>query len=525
MFYSILFPTREQHQQPRNSSEPDCFVDLNLDQIFAPILTEDKGFGVSVKKGSDLESFFYTPLQDKDTIVYRQEVAKELEDDGLCALIMAFVHKIKGIEEIISEIRNAMTSPLKWHDNFLVRGRLLEFTEKYSAAITELAEALSGQTLRSAGLRGFADYLASYIKSKEFSEMCAHARRLREKLSSVEYCMNIKFPTIRIRRYEGQEDLGGALLSAFSKFRQEDTEEYQPGGMSESQDYQTEATLLNMVAVVYEDIFADLDSFFDKYSGFDNDTILRFFREIQFYLSWQALIAPLKQKGLPFCYPIMCADASHLYSRDGFDLALAYMNRHKADPIVTNDFTLTAPERILVITGPNQGGKTTFARAFGQMHYLAALGLCVPGREAALYLFDNILTHFEREEDLSTLSGKLQDDLVRLRDIMDKATERSIVIVNEIFGSTTFKDASALGRRMMKALCRLEAPALVVTFIDELAVFGPETVSMMSTVSEEDPARRTFKILRKPPDGLAYAMCLATKHGLAYEQISGRLTQ
>jgi hypothetical protein len=66
---------------------------------------------------------------------------------------------------------------------------------------------------------------------------------------------------------------------------------------------------------------------------------------------------------------------------------------------------------------------------------------------------------------------------------------------------------------------------LVVTFLDELATHGPETISMMSTVSEEDPAKRTFKIMRKPPDGLAFALYLARKHGLTYEQLSGRFTK
>ena len=149
----------------------------------------------------------------------------------------------------------------------------------------------------------------------------------------------------------------------------------------------------------------------------------------------------------------------------------------------------------------------------------------VPGCEAELYLFDRILTHFEREEDLTNLSGMLQDDLMRLRDLFDKATGESIIIINEIFGSTTFMDALSLGKRMMTALDRLDALALVVTFLDELATHSPKTVSMMSTVDEEDPGKRTFKIVRKPPDGLAYAMHLAKRHAVTYEQIIGRLAQ
>jgi DNA mismatch repair ATPase MutS len=275
-----------------------------------------------------------------------------------------------------------------------------------------------------------------------------------------------------------------------------------------------------MLAGLYKDIFNDLNDFCEEYFHFNDEIISRFSKEIQFYLSWLDFINPSRQVGLPFCYPQICDSAEYLYYLDGFDLPLA---RLEQDRTVVNDFILKKPEHIIVVTGPNQGGKTTFARVFGQIHYLASLGLCVPGREAALYLFDNIFTHFGREEDLSTLNGKLQDDLVRLRALLNAATDRSIIIVNEIFASTTLNDALTLGQLMMDAFIELGAPSLIVTFLDELASHGSETVSMMSTVKEDDPTRRTFKIVRKPPDGLAYALHIARKHNLTYEQLCGRL--
>jgi DNA mismatch repair ATPase MutS len=525
MFYSILFPTREKHAAPRQESEPAYFKDLNLDQIFDPILMVEKGFGMKEKKAAGLESFYYTPLQDNETIQYRQEVMRELDNDTMRGMFNGFAYGVYGLESFMDMIHDAINSVQRWRDNYLTRGQLLDCIERYIEAVTGLTGALGGMTLQSEGLKSFAEYLKAYVESDVFQKMCSRTKKLREQLSTVEYCMLIKHGVIRVRKYEGQPDRAKDILTTFSKFNQGDSRDYQFHVTDESQDLRMEAIVLNMVAMFYKDIFAELDAYSDKYYNFIDETIARFAREIQFYLSWFEFITPMRQAGLQFCYPKMCADSENMYCLGGFDLALANRKRSEMSTMVTNDFELRRPERVMVITGPNQGGKTTFARAFGQIHHLASLGICVPGRDASLCMFDNILTHFEREEDIKTLNGKLQDDLVRLRELLVSATRRSIIIVNEIFVSTTLTDALSLGTRMMDAIAELNSLAVVVTFLDELATHGPETVSMMTTVDEEDPSKRLFKIIRKPPDGLAYAMYLAKKHSLTYEQLAGRLTK
>jgi hypothetical protein len=523
MFYSILFPTKEQHEQPRLEYEPEYFKDLNLDQVFLTILTEEKAFGQKVKNKFGLEGFFYTSLDNPETVTYRQEILRELEDDRLRGLIAFFTGSVNMIESAMEYVHDSLTSMQKWRDNYLTRGQLLDCVERYCEAVSQFSAGLSAMNLRSEGLRNFTEYVKAYLISEPFLEMREKAKKLREGLAKVEFCMLIKFGSIRVRRFEGQEDLVKGLLNTFEKFKQEDTHSFNVYLPEYAQDLKMEANLLSMVAAYYTDIFSDLYSFCNQYFNFEDETIVRFTNEIHFYLSWLGFIAPLKQNGLQFCYPKLCGDNDYLFSRNGFDIALASRSLYDHHEIVTNDFEMQPPERIIVVTGANQGGKTTFARAFGQAHHLASIGLCVPGSSAALYLCDNILTHFEREEDINTLNGKLQDDLIRLHALLQKATKHSIFIVNEIFVSTTLVDALLLGGHMMDAIAALGTPSVVVTFLDELALHGPETVSMMSIVSDDGTAERTFKIMRKPPDGLAYAMYLANKHGLTYEQLIGRL--
>jgi DNA mismatch repair ATPase MutS len=512
MFYSILYPTKEKHERPRQINIPACFRDLNLDQVFDPILKDKKGF--------ELNEFFFTSLDDRVTILYRQGVMRELEERSLCGLFSVFSKTVYELGGCMAHIKKSLSSGSFYENNYLTRGRMLDYADRYCREVIKLAEGLNEQQLRSAGLRGFAEYLSAYTGSEAFKELYARSKRLRKKLSTVKYCMLIRNGTIRVRKYEGQADHSKEILAIFEKFRQGNVKDYRHKLNEEPHAEHVEAAVLNMVADLYKEIFTDLNGFCEKSLNFLDATIVRFAREIQFYLSWLEYIQPLREADLPFNYPELCDTAEYLYDSDGFDLALAAVTR---DETVTNSFVLNEPERIIVVTGPNQGGKTTFARAFGQVHWLMSLGLCVPGSTSALFLFDHIRTHFGREEDLSTLNGKLQDDLVRLRELLVNATSRSIIIVNEIFSSTTLSDALTLGEHMMDAISALGSPAVVVTFLDELASHSEKAISMMSTVSKDNPAQRTYKIIRKPPDGLAYAMSIAEKYDLTYKQLNRRL--
>ncbi|MBN1583586.1 MAG: DNA mismatch repair protein MutS [Anaerolineae bacterium] len=506
-FHSILM--EKDGRKSETLEQPAFFADLNLDQIVDAV--------TAGKQEYNLKPFFYTPLRDARTIRYRHEVMQDLEDETLLGQINAFAERMVIVRRYL-----ALVEKLDFEHH--KKGWFLEAALAYCKAITDLARDLGLAALSSRGLVAFREYVANYSRSPEFQSLLAEAKEVKAGLSEATYSVIIQTGKFRVRRYDGEKDYSVQVLETFEKFKQGAAKDYRVDLFKGAGMNHIEAKILEFVARLYPEQFAALDRFCERHNPFLDGVIRTFDREIQFYVAYLEFVAGIKKKGLSFCYPQVSATSREVFNHDGFDLALAHTLLDTPRPVVVNDFALRRPEAVIVVSGPNQGGKTTFARTFGQLHYLASLGCPVPGREARLFLFDEIYTYFEREEDIHNLRGKLQDDLVRIHDILARATSRSILVLNEIFASTTLQDAAFLSRAIMDKVMELDLLCVWVTFIDELASFNERTVSMVSTVVPENPAIRTFKIVRKPADGLAYALSIAEKHHLTYRQIKERIS-
>jgi DNA mismatch repair protein MutS len=487
--------------------QPPFFTDLNLDQLFAAVAAGRDHY--------DLAPFFRAPLHDSVAVEYRHEVLRDLEQPATVTAVTQFASAMRTM-------RDTMAQAARLRYRYQKESWLLDAARGYCAAVTSLAAALGDSSPSSRGLTAFSEYLSRYTRSAAFTGLAAEADQVRHALRDLRYCVNIKGSRVTVTRYEAEPDFSADVVATFATFARGTAKDYRQSLQHWPEMDQVEEQVADRVARLFPEAFAALDRFCARHAGFLDETVAVFDREAQFYLAYLDFIAPMKAAGLQFCYPRVSASGGATDVSGAFDLALAARLPRLAD-VVTNDFRLSGAERIIVVTGPNHGGKTTFARMAGQLHYLASLGLPVPARAARLALPDQVFTHFEREEDLATLRGRLADELARIRDVLGQATSRSLLIMNESFASTTAQDAAFIGERVIETMTEIGLAAVYVTFIDELASCTPACVSMVGTVDPDDPADRTYQIVRKPADGLAYATAIARKYRLTYPQLKERL--
>jgi DNA mismatch repair protein MutS len=502
---SILFG----HDRPELVGEPPpAFADLNLDQFVATVTVGRDVY--------DLPSFWYTPLHSADAIAYRHEVFHDLEHHPNMECVAAFATGMRTTRERLDLIG-------RLHYTQQRRRWFLDAARCYCDAVRRLSKELASASVRSRGLRDVREYLDQYLASAEFQRLEQEEREVHQRLQDVRYTLEINGARVKVGRYEDEEDYGAAVAATFQKFRQGSVKSHRLEQPRATEMNHVEAGVLDRVALLFPETFGALADFCVRHADFVDPTVAAFDREVQFYLAYLELVERLGVAGLSFCYPRVHGDEKTAHARDTFDVVLAEKLVANRETVVTNDFELADGERVFVVSGPNQGGKTTFARTFGQLHHLAALGCPVPGSEAALYLCDRIFTHFEKEERLEDLSGKLQDDLLRVREILEEATADSVVILNEIFTSTSLTDAAFLGTRVLEALIDRGSLCVCVSFVEELATLDQSVVSMVSTVDPDDAAVRTFKVVRHPADGLAYAVAIAEKYGLTYKMLKERI--
>jgi hypothetical protein len=224
--------------------------------------------------------------------------------------------------------------------------------------------------------------------------------------------------------------------------------------------------------------------------------------QLAFYVGCLNLTHKLTGLEMPFCIPeLLPADSSDRFWLGLYDMSLLFT---KGSAVVGNDLE-AAGKRLYIITGANQGGKSTFLRSIGQAQLMAQCGMPVGAVGFKAPIRRSVFTHFIKEEDRSVESGKLDEELVRMRQIADFLERGSMVLFNESFSSTNEREGSEICRQITKALVESGMEIFSVTHLYTFAAsfLGDGQTQFLKAQRRED-SRRTFKILPGEPAETAF---------------------
>src|SRR5690554_1146813 len=150
-------------------------------------------------------------------------------------------------------------------------------------------------------------------------------------------------------------------------------------------------------------------------------------------------------------------------------------------PFVANDLTLDDATRMLIITGPNMGGKSTYMRQTALIVLLAHVGSFVPARACELSMVDRIFTRIGSSDDLAGGRSTFMVEMSETANILHNASDRSLVLMDEVGRGTSTFDGLSLAWAAAEHLAKLRAWTLFATHYFELTVL-PESEPVVANV-------------------------------------------
>lgn len=517
--FSLLFPDGSPSYR---STPPVFFEDLQLEGIFRAIVSKYMEF--------DIRKYFYTIPDSLDIVRYRQDIYHDLEqNENMLSGLKKYTNRLLTCEKCFRFYQQA--------EDELKKGSYLLLTcQNYLEALELLRNTLNEAELVSEGLLTCRRLLEEKFGDTAFEQLRHTVHASFSEMEQLQLTLLIREKEISV--VEDEEDPAddksiAVELKRFIRAFDVETEEAwerEPGYVTNLFPAPLETSPLeNRIVEILKksrtSVFVMLKEFASVSFSLEGDCFVRLKNEVTFFLSFYEFEDQLRAAGYQLHAPKTEKDGS-VEIMGAYDLALAWKNRFSGNPVVPNDISYQEGKSFLVITGPNQGGKTTLARAVGQCIYFMVMGLKAPCRSMRARFFERILTHFEVEESVETGAGKLKEELQRLKPMMNLYARNSFVILNELFTTATTYDAEIMAKKVMAHFIRHGCLGIYVTHIQELA---DETAqegiqSMVAQVDEKDASVRTFQIIPMKAQGLGYSGHIVKKYGLGFEQVTERLS-
>ncbi len=229
-----------------------------------------------------------------------------------------------------------------------------------------------------------------------------------------------------------------------------------------------------------------------------------------FYLGAVNLKHLMSHFDLPSCFPKVC-EKDRLAFRELKEFVMCLVQRiHAIGNTCSMDHKM-----LLIVTGANQGGKSTFLRSIGLAQVMMQSGLMVSAQSFESAVFPDLFTHFTRREDSAMNSGRLDEELKRMNRIVENLGERPLVLLNESFASTTEKEGSVIAYDIVKALNEAGVKILIVTHLLSFAQrlyqesqTAPDTDIEFLSAERKENGARTFRMIQHAPELTSFGLDL-----------------
>jgi hypothetical protein len=238
------------------------------------------------------------------------------------------------------------------------------------------------------------------------------------------------------------------------------------------------------------------------------DHVMSFFKmlrtELAFYVGCLNLHAHLAAKGEPVCFPMPVPAGERKQRFHGlYDVCLTLRMEQR----VVGNAADASGKSLVVVTGANQGGKSSFLRSIGLGQVMMQCGMFVGAEVFEGELCPALFTHYKREEDAEMKSGKLDEELARMSWIVDHLSPNSVLLFNESFAATNEREGSEIAKQIVCALLEKRIKIVYVTHLYEFArgFFDRKAENALFLRAERLPdGTRTFKLLEGEPLETSY---------------------
>lgn len=191
-----------------------------------------------------------------------------------------------------------------------------------------------------------------------------------------------------------------------------------------------------------------------------------------------------------------------------------------AEKVVANDVYIGKDFNVLLITGPNTGGKTVCLKMLGLIELMGLSGLYVPCQEAELTVFDDIFCDIGDEQSIEQSLSTFSSHMTNVVRIINEATDKSLILLDELGAGTDPTEGAALALSITEYIMQLGAKAVITTHYNEFKEFALVTDGAQNASMDFNPMTYspTYKLIIGLP-GASNALIIAEKLGLKKEII------